>query len=137
MSFVKVLYGTMVTSDFTLGEGKVGFTESDYLYQELEAKGICKLFPSKAEAEAYKFKSSMELFHESFKSLNPPEGEAVPAPTLDFEKCAPVVTDGVPSNIIAQPVIETAPVAPTVNVVPDAPVTDSKDDAPVTDTSKK
>lgn len=113
MSFVKVLFGSIVTQDFTLSEGKVGFTESDHLYSEMEAKGIVKLFSTKAEAEAYVYKSSMELFHESYKSLNPPEGEVVLAPTLDFEKCAPVVTDGVPANIIEQPKVEVPVETPT------------------------
>lgn len=107
MSFVKALYGTIVSSDFTIAEGKVGFTESDHLYSEMETKGLVKLFPNKAEAEAYEFKSSMELFHESFKSLNPPEGEAIPAPTLDFKESTPVVTDGKPSNIISKPEAKT------------------------------
>jgi len=126
MSFVKVLYGSIVTADFTLGEGKIGFTESDHLYSEMETKGIVKLFATKAEAETYQFKTSMELFHESYKSLNPPEGETAPTPTVDFKESTPVVVEGKPSNIIEQPKAE-APVeeVPVVET-PKAPSSSKK-----------
>jgi hypothetical protein len=116
MSFVKVLFGTLVTSDFTLGEDKVGFTESDHLYSELVEQGKVKLFATKKEAEEYQFKSSMELFHESFKSLNPPEGMTVPAPTLDFKASLPIINEeGVPSNIIPQSTVEKS--VPTEDII--------------------
>jgi hypothetical protein len=102
MSFVKALYGTIVTSDFTLPEGKVGFTETDHLYSEMERDGKVKLFKTKEEADKYEYKSSMQLFHESFKTLNPPEGETAQPSSLDFEKSAPVIIDGKPSNEIVK-----------------------------------
>lgn len=106
MSFVKALYGTIVTSDFTLPEGKVGFTETDRLYSELEKDGKVKLFKTQEEADGYEFKSSMQLFHESFKTLNAPEGEVAQPSSLDFEKSKPVIVDGKPSNEIVKPEVK-------------------------------
>lgn len=102
MSFVKALYGTIVTSDFTLPEGKVGFTETDRLYSELEKDGKVKLFKTQEEADGYEFKSSMQLFHESFKTLNPSEGEVTQPSSLDFEKSKPVIVDGKLSNEVVK-----------------------------------
>jgi hypothetical protein len=106
MSFVKALYGDIVGEDVSLAEGKSGFTKFDHQFAELVKLGKAKLFETFEEAEAYIFKTSAQLFNESYKSLNPPEGETVAPSSIDWVKGGPVVTDGVPSNIIPQPVKE-------------------------------
>jgi hypothetical protein len=121
VSYVKSLFGTITSADFVLPEGKVGRTDYPELYKEMEARGLVKVFNTKDEADAYKFKPSLELFNESYLSLNPPvdkNGEPiqVPAPTIDFAKSEPLVIDGVPTNYLPQ---EPAPVvAPAVKPVP-------------------
>lgn len=114
MSYVKALYGSIIGSDVSLEEGAIGFTEKDHQLKDLEKAGKLKLFATLEEAEAFKYIPSSELFMKSYKSLNPPEGENPPASLIDFVKGGPIVTDGIPSNYIIEPVVETPKVKTTV-----------------------
>ena len=107
MPFVKSLFGTLTTADFTLKEGSVGFTENPGSYRDMEARGLCKVFKTQEEANAFQFRPSHDLFEESYLSLNPPEDKdgnpiQVPAPTLDFANSQPMIIDGVPANYIKE-----------------------------------
>lgn len=107
MPFIKSLFGTLVTPDFTLKEGAVGFTENPGSYRDMEARGLCKIFKTQEEAAAFQFRSSHSLFKESYLSLNPPEDEhgnvmEVPPPTLDFANSQPMIIDGVPANYVKE-----------------------------------
>jgi hypothetical protein len=131
MPFVKSLFGTLTTADFTLKEGSVGFTENPGAYRDMEARGLAKVFKTQEEADAFKFRSSHELFQESYLSLNPPEDKdgnpiQVPPATLDFANSQPVIIDGIPANYIkvipapapapAEP--KTSPSAKKTEVIP-------------------
>ena len=123
MSYVKSLFGTVTTADFTLAEGKVGRTDYPELYKEMEARGIVKVFNTKDEADVFKFKPSLQLFNESYQSLNPPvdkNGEPiqVPVPTLNFATSEPFVIDGVPTNYLPQDEPAPAPAPPAPKTVP-------------------
>ena len=106
MSYVKALYGNVVGEDLNLKEGQIGYTERDFVMKDLEKRGILKLFPTFEEADAFKFVPSSVLFNQSYKTLNPPEGEDVPASKIDWTTGDPVLVDGIPANYIAEPVIE-------------------------------
>jgi hypothetical protein len=128
VSFVKALFGTVTTADFTLQEGKVGRTDYPELYKEMEARGIVKVFNTKDEADAFKFKPSLELFNESYLSLNPPldkNGDPIqfPTPTLNFATSEPFIVNGVPTNYLPQEElvpasVPTPPSAPAPKVAP-------------------
>lgn len=102
MSYVKAIFGDVIGEDISLVEGKVGFTEKDHQFKELEARGICKLFKTLEEAENFKFKSSQQLFNESYKNLNPAEGEEPGPALIDFSKGQPAIIDGIPANYIIE-----------------------------------
>ena len=118
MSYVKALYGSIIGSDVSLEEGAIGFTEKDHQLKDLEKAGKLKLFATLEEAEAFKYIPSSELFLKSYKTLNPPEGETPPPSLIDFVKGGPIVTDGIPSNYIIEPVIETPKIKEVVVVAP-------------------
>lgn len=122
MSFVKALFGSVIGEDLSLEEGKIGFTKFDHQFKELEKRGIAKLFATYEEAEAFLFKTSKQLFMESYKSLNPPEGETAPPSSIDWANSQPIKVNGVPANHITQAI--TAP--PVV----DATNTDAANNAP-------
>lgn len=102
MSYVKALFGDVIGEDVSVAEGKIGFTEKDYQFKELETRGICKLFPTLEEAENFKFKTSQQLFAESYKNLNPAEGDEAGVSLIDFAKGQPAIIDGVPANYIIE-----------------------------------
>lgn len=131
MSYVKALYGHVIGDGLSLSEGQIGYVENDFSVRELEKRGIVKIFATAEEADAFKFKSSQELFMESYQSLNPPLDKngnpvSVSASTIDWDKSAPLVTDGVPSNYIVETPVD-VPVVKSVKVDPlQTPASDSK-----------
>ena len=122
--YVKALFGRILSTDFSLNEGEIGETTNKNKYREMERKGLVVVRESFEEAQAFKFKPSVQLFHESYPSLNPAPG-VVPGPvTLDFSNSCPVIINGVPSNYIIEPEVP-KPVEPAKTIEPAKQVEDS------------
>lgn len=132
MSYVKAIFGNVISEDVSLTEGQIGFTEKDHHFKDLVKRGIVKLFPTLEEAEAFEFISSRELFNQSYKSLNPEEGTNPEPSKIDWEKGEPVKIDGVPANYVKPKKVEKAAETPVPKVVVK---NDSEDAAPVKETT--
>lgn len=101
--YVKSLFGRIIGTDFSLNEGEIGETTNKNKYRGMEQKGLLIIRDTYEEAKAFKFKSSVQLFHESYPSLNPAPG-VIPGPcTIDFANSCPLIINGIPSNYIIEP----------------------------------
>ena len=114
--YVKSLFGRIIGTDFSLNEGEIGETTNKNKYRGMEQKGLLIIRDTYEEAKAFKFKSSVQLFHESYPSLNPAPG-VIPGPcTIDFANSCPLIINGVPSNYIIEQVEATKPAEATKQV---------------------
>ena len=123
--YVKSLFGRIIGTDFSLNEGEIGETTNKNKYRGMEQKGLLIIRDTYEEAKAFKFKSSVQLFHESYPSLNPAPG-VIPGPcTIDFANSCPLIINGIPSNYIIEQVEVTKQVEatkPAENKVEDSTV---------------
>jgi len=128
-NYIKVLFGNLFTLEGEISEDKITYTETPRLYLDMEAAGIVKLFETEEEAQNFKpgvdYWPSKKLFDESVPSLN----NSNIAATYDFARSRPVVTAGVPANLLGLPVKAVA--APTPAAPPAPAKTPAKEEAPV------
>jgi hypothetical protein len=109
-NYVKAIFGTIVSDDFILQEGQVGATERPALYTEMVEKGLVFMSEDEAAVRSFKYKTGVEMFTESFPSLNPREGVKVGPSVIDFKELCPLKNaEGKPANYIETPVQPIAP----------------------------